>query len=63
MRKAVSTITSQSGQRDDIDDLAAQLARRREAALRLPPLQCGCRDPEAWEHLVERCRFASRRAA
>ena len=31
--------------------LGAQLRRRREAALRLPPLACGCRDP-----LYCRCR-------
>lgn len=30
--------------------------RRREAALRLPPLYCGCRDPEASVHREGRCR-------
>lgn len=38
---------------DDGDDLAAALRRRRAAALRLPPLQDGRRDP-----LLERRRSA-----
>jgi hypothetical protein len=38
-------------------DLAEQLARRHEAALRLPPLDCGCHDPETWEHWSGQCRY------
>jgi hypothetical protein len=38
-------------------DLAAGLARRREAASRLPPLACGCRDPLSRQHLEDRCRW------
>jgi hypothetical protein len=41
-------------------DLAEQLARRREAALRLPPMDCGCRDPESPDHLADRCRYPRR---
>ena len=29
----------------DLDDIAAPLRRRREASWRLPPLDCGYRDP------------------
>jgi hypothetical protein len=29
------------------------------AALRLPPLTCGCRDPESLAHLRGRCRYAA----
>lgn len=39
------------------DDLEAQLGRRHEAASRLPPMECGCRDPEAPDHLVGQCRY------
>lgn len=45
------------------DDQAEGMARRREAALRLPPLECGCRDPETWEHLTGGCRFRGGDAA
>ena len=39
------------------DSLTSQLARRREAALRLPPLACGCQDPLAADHRAGRCRY------
>lgn len=29
------------------------------AALRLPPLECGCHDPESPAHLRGRCRYAA----
>lgn len=38
-------------------DIARGLRRRREAALRLPPLRCGCRDPLDARHLDDRCRW------
>jgi hypothetical protein len=44
-------------------DLAGQLRRRREAALRLPPLACGCRDPlycHCYEDRAQRRREARR---
>jgi hypothetical protein len=47
---------------EDAEDLAVQLARRREAALRLPPLACGCHDPEIAGHLANRCRYPRRAA-
>jgi hypothetical protein len=45
------------------DKLQAQLARRREAALRLPPLACGCRDPEHFDHRDGGCRYPQRWAS
>jgi len=42
------------------DGLADQLARRRDAALGLPPLICGCRDPLDPVHQDGRCRFGPR---
>jgi hypothetical protein len=36
-------------------------ARRRDAALRLPPLPCGCRDPESITHREGRCRYPQQR--
>lgn len=36
------------------------LARRREAALRLPPLDCGCHDPETLDHIEGRCKWRRR---
>jgi hypothetical protein len=41
------------------DDLVEQLARRREAALRLPPLACGCHDPDNRDHQAGRCRYGT----
>jgi hypothetical protein len=41
------------------DSLAAQLARRHEAALRLPPLDCGCRDPGTRQHASRQCRYGT----
>lgn len=35
----------------------AGLRRRYDASLRLPPLECGCRDPQSYEHLTYRCRY------
>lgn len=43
-------------------DLPAGLRRRREAALRLPPLPCGCRDPLSHRHRAGRCRWQGRAA-
>src|SRR5689334_11889814 len=40
------------------DSIAAELRRRREAALRVPPLGCGCGDP-----LTCRCRDQPNRQA
>jgi hypothetical protein len=46
------------------DDLTAQRIRRRNAERRLPPLDCGCRDPREPRHMAGACRFrSSRRAA
>jgi hypothetical protein len=45
------------------DELARQLERRREAALRLPPLECGCRDPDTWQHRMGECRYPQRDVA
>lgn len=39
------------------EEAELQIRRRREAALRLPPLPCGHRDPESPEHLAGRCRY------
>lgn len=48
---------------DDRAELEEQLARRHEAALRLPPFgPCGCRDPESPDHLANRCRYPQRAA-
>jgi hypothetical protein len=44
------------------DDLTAQRIRRRDAERRLPPLDCGCRDPREPRHMAGACRFRSRRA-
>lgn len=49
------------GLRAEHEGLAEQLVRRHEAALRLPPLSCGCHDPETQTHLAGKCRY--RRAA
>jgi hypothetical protein len=40
----------------DAHELRLQLARRTEAALRLLPLACGCRDPETQVHLTGKCQ-------
>lgn len=40
-----------------VHETAASITRRREAALRLPPLACGCRDPLSPTHLARRCRW------
>jgi len=45
------------------DELARQLDRRREAALRLPPMECGCRDPEDARHTAGCCRYPQRMAS
>lgn len=45
------------------DDVRTQLERRREAALRLPPLTCGCRDPLQLAHLDGHCRYGQRAAS
>jgi hypothetical protein len=45
------------------DELARQLDRRREASLRLSPLECGCWDPEDPRHTAGRCRYRQRGAA
>lgn len=37
-------------------DPIAAMRRRREAALRLPPMPCGCRDPLSTQHAEGRCR-------
>lgn len=42
-----------------VETPAVWVARRREAALRLPPLPCGCHDPESIEHRDGRCRYPS----
>jgi hypothetical protein len=36
--------------RAEVSEYLQGLKRRREAALRLPPLMCGCRDPESNRH-------------
>jgi hypothetical protein len=46
-----------------IEELARQLARRREASLRLPPLPCGCHDPEEPRHIAARCRYPLQQVA
>jgi hypothetical protein len=45
------------------DKIQVQLARRRKAARRLPPLACGCRDPEHRGHRTGRCRYTQRRSS
>ena len=44
-----SIISAQSNNRENIDEIAKMLReqsdRRKDAAHRLPPLPCGCRDP------------------
>ncbi len=42
------------------EEIEQQLARRRSAALRLPPMACGCRDPESPEHVAALCRYRRR---
>jgi hypothetical protein len=51
----------ESGPPDNAERLEAQLERRRAAALRLPPLECGCRDPLHPQHRAGLCRSAPRR--
>ncbi len=51
----------ENGPRGDAENLEAQLQRRRAAALRLPPLECGCRDPLHPDHWAGLCRSAPRR--
>jgi hypothetical protein len=43
-------------------ELARQLARRREVALRLPQMECGCHDPEDPRHSAGQCRYQQRMA-
>jgi hypothetical protein len=52
---------AESGHADD--DLTAQRIRRRDAERRLPPLDCGCRDPREPHHMAGACRFRSSRRA
>lgn len=59
-RSAV-TVARSDNRKTECDGLAVQLARRYEAALRLPPLECGCQDPETQTHLAGKCPY--RRAA
>jgi len=49
---------AESGPADGAEELEAQLKRRRAAAERLPPLECGCRDPLDPRHQAGFCRFA-----
>jgi hypothetical protein len=42
------------------DEVGDQLARRRAACQRIPPMDCGCRDPEDWPHLAGQCRYRRR---
>lgn len=41
-----NNINSASSDRDEILEIVKMLKRRNEAALRMPPMRCGCRDPE-----------------
>ncbi|MEU4675749.1 hypothetical protein [Micromonospora sp. NPDC023737] len=41
-------------------DDAAAWRRRQEAARRLPPMPCGCRDPLERAHREGRCRYRRR---
>jgi hypothetical protein len=45
------------------ETVSVMVQRRRAAALRLPPLVCGCRDPLSLRHREGCCRWAVRRAA
>ena len=47
----------QTRPRADAENLETQLERRRAAALRLPPLECGCRDPLHPDHRAGLCRY------
>jgi hypothetical protein len=47
----------ESGPPGDAENLEAQLERRRAAALRLPPLECGYRDPLDPQHRRGLCRY------
>lgn len=44
-------------------ELVRQFERRREAALRLPPMECGCRDPDEPRHAAGQCRYRPRNVA
>ncbi len=44
-------------------DRQEQLERRMIAALRLPPLACGCHDPLGADHLGSRCRYPGGKGA
>jgi hypothetical protein len=43
--------------RPELRALREGLRRRRDAALRLPPLKCGCRDPLSQRHRLGKCRW------
>jgi hypothetical protein len=59
MRKAAQTADNPAPAAGERKDLIQQLARRREAALRLPPPACGCRDPGTDDHRLGRCRHGT----
>lgn len=59
---ATDITVTQPAPRSHYDDPAG-IRRRRQAALRLPPLACGCRDPFSAEHLTDRCGRTRERAA
>jgi hypothetical protein len=41
-------------------EVEQQIARRLAAAMRLPPMSCGCRDPESPAHEAGLCRYRRR---
>ena len=51
-----NTINSASSDRDEILEAVKMFKRRDDAALRMPPMRCGCRDPL-------RCRCYAKRGA
>ncbi len=59
LRQAAERLATDAGPADRQE----QLERRRIAALRLPPLACGCHDPLGADHLDSRCRYPSGRRA
>jgi hypothetical protein len=61
-RRRPATVAGDPEAVGDGERLEKQVERRRAAALRLPPLDCGCRDPLDTRHVAAQCRYPRRGA-